>query len=238
MTRAAGADPTNSLSLSVSLCIAQTKENRDGTETSATADELRIVDSLSKDSWGRWGGREGKMERIRRQEQEFLASQGERDSAPSSEGEEERKKEAKRRRKAEKKRSRSSAAAQSLNQIERCDAKSKAYSLESWWGHKVFSFSGVLGRLERQEGDDEASGAPRDERDQVKAFFKAKENAAQGKAGIGSQFLDIKLGEEYRGQKLTFAEGDAGKTKSKKTKSEKTKSEKKSKKKSNKGKKK
>ncbi|GIL91495.1 hypothetical protein Vretimale_18783 [Volvox reticuliferus] len=44
--------------------------NRDGTVASASAAELRIAAELAKDPWGRWGGRAGKMARIRAQEQE------------------------------------------------------------------------------------------------------------------------------------------------------------------------
>ncbi|GLI60380.1 hypothetical protein VaNZ11_002511, partial [Volvox africanus] len=44
--------------------------NRDGTLASASAAELRIAAELAKDPWGRWGGRAGKMARIRAQEQE------------------------------------------------------------------------------------------------------------------------------------------------------------------------
>jgi hypothetical protein len=48
--------------------------NRDGTLTSASADELRLAKQLAKDPWGRFGGREGKMARIRRQEEEQAAT--------------------------------------------------------------------------------------------------------------------------------------------------------------------
>ncbi|PNW88998.1 hypothetical protein CHLRE_01g054000v5 [Chlamydomonas reinhardtii] len=44
--------------------------HRDGTLASASADELKIAAELAKDPWGRWGGRAGKMARIRAQEQE------------------------------------------------------------------------------------------------------------------------------------------------------------------------
>ncbi|PNH04765.1 PIN2/TERF1-interacting telomerase inhibitor 1 [Tetrabaena socialis] len=44
--------------------------NRDGTVASASAAELKIAADLAKDPWGRWGGRGGKMARIRAQEQE------------------------------------------------------------------------------------------------------------------------------------------------------------------------
>ncbi|EFJ50365.1 hypothetical protein VOLCADRAFT_120649 [Volvox carteri f. nagariensis] len=44
--------------------------NRDGTLATASEAELRIAAELAKDPWGRWGGRAGKMARIRAQEQE------------------------------------------------------------------------------------------------------------------------------------------------------------------------
>jgi hypothetical protein len=46
---------------------------RDGISCTATADEQRIAQRMAKDSWGRWGGREGKMARIRAAEAEFMA---------------------------------------------------------------------------------------------------------------------------------------------------------------------
>ncbi len=48
--------------------------NRDGTQSSATAAELKLAAELSKDPWGRFGGRAGKMARIRAQEAETLAA--------------------------------------------------------------------------------------------------------------------------------------------------------------------
>eukprot|EP00191_Tetraselmis_sp_GSL018_P007969 CAMPEP_0177602702 /NCGR_PEP_ID=MMETSP0419_2-20121207/15039_1 /TAXON_ID=582737 /ORGANISM="Tetraselmis sp., Strain GSL018" /LENGTH=419 /DNA_ID=CAMNT_0019096263 /DNA_START=20 /DNA_END=1279 /DNA_ORIENTATION=- len=52
------------------------RRNRDGTFASASAEELHLLSTLSKDErgWaGRFSGREGKMERIRRQEAEAAA---------------------------------------------------------------------------------------------------------------------------------------------------------------------
>ena len=48
--------------------------NRDGTQSSATAAELKLAAQLSKDPWGRFGGRAGKLARIRAQEAETLAA--------------------------------------------------------------------------------------------------------------------------------------------------------------------
>ncbi|CAL8461832.1 g1363 [Coccomyxa elongata] len=47
--------------------------NRDGTRSSAASHEQKIAAALAKDPWGRFGGREGKMARIARQEAEVLA---------------------------------------------------------------------------------------------------------------------------------------------------------------------
>ena len=44
------------------------RHNRDGTLASGTKEELRLAQRLAKDPWGRFGGRAGKLERIRRQE--------------------------------------------------------------------------------------------------------------------------------------------------------------------------
>ena len=43
--------------------------HRDGTASTATEEELAIAAALAKDRWGRFGGRDGKMARIRAQEQ-------------------------------------------------------------------------------------------------------------------------------------------------------------------------
>ncbi|CAG9467885.1 unnamed protein product [Pedinophyceae sp. YPF-701] len=43
--------------------------HRDGTRSTATAEEARILKDLEKGKWGRWGGRDGKMARIRAQEE-------------------------------------------------------------------------------------------------------------------------------------------------------------------------
>ena len=181
--------------------------NRDGTDTSATADELRIVENLSKQRWGFTGGREGKMERIRRQEQEFLSKvQSEKKSEGGAGGKKTSTSggvSAKKKRKAKTK-----SDEKELHRIEACEAKRVEYSAAAWWGSKIFSFSGVLGRLERKPG---AQDEGLTEKDQVKAFFKAKENAADGKGGIGSKFIDIKLGEEFQGQKITFGGAEAAK---------------------------
>ncbi len=48
--------------------------NRDGTQSSATPAELKMAAELSKDPWGRFGGRAGKMARIRAQEAQTLAA--------------------------------------------------------------------------------------------------------------------------------------------------------------------
>ena len=48
--------------------------NRDGTHSSATAAELKLAAALSKDPWGRFGGRGGKLARIRAQEAATLAA--------------------------------------------------------------------------------------------------------------------------------------------------------------------
>ena len=48
--------------------------NRDGTHSSATAAELKLAAALSKDPWGRFGGRAGKLARIRAQEAATLAA--------------------------------------------------------------------------------------------------------------------------------------------------------------------
>lgn len=52
---------------------ADTRRHRDGTQCTATVDELAIARQLAKDPWGRFGGKEGKMARIRRQEAALAA---------------------------------------------------------------------------------------------------------------------------------------------------------------------
>lgn len=51
------------------------KVNCDGTAASGTKEELRLARELAKDPWGRFGGRNGKLARIRRQEALAAASQ-------------------------------------------------------------------------------------------------------------------------------------------------------------------
>lgn len=46
----------------------------DGTKSSATAAEAKLATQLAKDPWGRFGGRQGKMARIRAQEEAQLAA--------------------------------------------------------------------------------------------------------------------------------------------------------------------
>lgn len=61
--------------------------NRDGTVATASADEMKIARRLAKDPWGRFGGRDGKLARIRAHEEaqaaEARAKMG-LDAAPSS----------------------------------------------------------------------------------------------------------------------------------------------------------
>ncbi|GAX78692.1 hypothetical protein CEUSTIGMA_g6130.t1 [Chlamydomonas eustigma] len=52
----------------------QVVQNRDGTLATASAEELKIAAQLAKDPWGRWGGRGGKMARIKEQEAAEAAS--------------------------------------------------------------------------------------------------------------------------------------------------------------------
>lgn len=48
--------------------------HRDGVMAKgATADELAILERLQKDKWGRWGGRDGKMARVRAMEEKMAA---------------------------------------------------------------------------------------------------------------------------------------------------------------------
>jgi len=54
------------------------QRNRDGTLASGTPAELRLARELAKDPWGRFGGRGGKLARIRKQEAAAVAAmQGE-----------------------------------------------------------------------------------------------------------------------------------------------------------------
>ena len=195
-------------------------KNRDGTATSASADELRIIENLTKDKWGFTGGREGKMERIRRQEEEYLKKLRA-DEGMKSDGEKTKTKssgradaESKKSHKSSKKKKTSSKGGKDAKEseedlvytkeLEQCKIKSKLYGKETWWGSKLFFFSGILGSHKRKKDATDSSTNGVSEKDQVKAFFKAKENAVYDHSGIGSQFLDIKLGEEFQGKKKTF----------------------------------
>lgn len=48
-----------------------TKSNRDGTRSTATIHEAKLAAALAKDPWGRFGGKEGKLARIREQERKL-----------------------------------------------------------------------------------------------------------------------------------------------------------------------
>jgi hypothetical protein len=48
--------------------------HRDGTSCSASQAELKLAAQLAKDPWGRFGGRDGKLARIKRQEEEQAAA--------------------------------------------------------------------------------------------------------------------------------------------------------------------
>jgi hypothetical protein len=50
------------------------KRNRDGTLASGTKAELKLAKELAKDPWGRFGGRNGKLARIREQEAAMVAA--------------------------------------------------------------------------------------------------------------------------------------------------------------------
>lgn len=50
------------------------QRHADGTLSSATAAEAKLAAQLAKDPWGRFGGRQGKMARIRAQEEAQLAA--------------------------------------------------------------------------------------------------------------------------------------------------------------------
>ena len=58
------------------LDLVEKRCNRDGTIASGTAAELRLERELAKDPWGRFGGRNGKLARIRAQEAALQALQG------------------------------------------------------------------------------------------------------------------------------------------------------------------
>eukprot|EP00854_Cymbomonas_tetramitiformis_P007519 gene7519-8953_t len=52
------------------------EDGRDGITCTATKAERAIAKQLAQDGWGRWGGREGKMSRIRAAEASFQAEKG------------------------------------------------------------------------------------------------------------------------------------------------------------------
>ena len=55
--------------------LSEQRCNRDGTIASGTAAEMRLERQLAKDPWGRFGGRNGKLARIRAQEAALIAAQ-------------------------------------------------------------------------------------------------------------------------------------------------------------------
>jgi len=214
--------------------------NRDGTLASGSVDELKLLERLSKSGGrvaaGRFGGRDAKMERIRRQEAEEAARMREKlglqDIKVGTSGEEGGKARAKgpkkrkasdgdrdERKKPEKKEQKSAG----RRIVIECGDQSAADEFirascsltptSGWWGCKRFTSAGALDSspLKRVKED---RGFSEDQ--QAKIYETAQCTKASGKRGLGGGKPGrgaIKVdGAVWEGTKVTFGDDDDGKT--------------------------
>ncbi len=206
--------------------------NRDGTVASASAQELRILEALNKSqgrvSTGRFGGRDAKMERIRRQEALEAAQLAERmgmaveaGTAPDVTKEEQKPKQKKR-----KKEDSSSSASRIVIEcgIKEDDAP-KAVLVptpsDGWWGCKLFSSAGCMSgaALELPVKDKKDKGFSESQQENI--YERAQSGKTVGKTGLGKgKRGTIKIdGVAWSGKKTTFSDDvDEKETKEKKQK--------------------
>lgn len=207
--------------------------HRDGTRCTATADELAIARELAKDPWGRFGGKEGKMARIRQQEAALLAAKTGSvvpSTPPTS---------AKRRTRAidpttpskssgkGKKRQKVTESVLPegtapkaaplvivIGQQEDGDAMqvdptpSSSVAQGTWWGARYFSWGGLLGSgTKPQTETSQRRGF--DEQDQEALYTRTHDGKVQGKQGLGRGARPGEVrGAGWKGTKVTFGEDE------------------------------
>ena len=186
----------------------RTQRNRDGTASSASAQErallsaLTAADSSSKVVAGRFGGREGKMARIRAQEAAAAAAAEARlglgpGAAPEAEA------------------SATAAPAKAASSkpasiIEgggaaepRIPAGWAPTVLQGWWGSSMFAPAGVLEGMRKAESGVKDKGFTEDDQEQV--YTRAQESQRKGHGGLGQSRRTIKVdGQAWAGTRTRF----------------------------------
>ena len=199
--------------------------NRDGTMASASAQELRILEALNKSqgrvSTGRFGGRDAKMERIRRQEAleaaqlaERMGMSAEAVAAPKTREAEKHKK--------QKSTTKSKPLSPSDRIVIECGVKDDTSDVvlvptpkDGWWGCKLFSSAGCMSgaALELPVKDKDGKGFSESQQENI--YARAQSGKTVGKTGLGKgKRGTIKIdGVAWAGTKTTFSDEDVDKEK-------------------------
>mmetsp|Transcript_10449 Transcript_10449/g.18236 ORF Transcript_10449/g.18236 Transcript_10449/m.18236 type:complete len:485 (+) Transcript_10449:109-1563(+) len=191
------------------------QQHRDGTFASHSAAELAISAELAKDPWGRWGGKTGKMARIRRHELEqaelarvrlgsplaganpTLAAAG---TGAGSKSVRVAGPPAKPR------------VVITLTLQEHVSFKRAPFvrtPTTGWWGAAYWVSAGVLEGMEEAAEHVSRVRTTFDEDDQANLYMKVHEHQRQGKLGLGQSTRSIAVaGGAWEGSRVTFADGD------------------------------
>ncbi len=196
--------------------------HRDGIRCTATADELAIARQLAKDPWGRFGGKEGKMARIRQQEAALMAArtQGSTQGTSSMTPIHTTTLTTKRRKQQSAPQESSKKSKKIVTPLvivigqqqneedpQHDGAPSTSITDGTWWGARYFSWGGLLGSGTRPKHNTRRGF---DEQDQEALYTKTHEGKSTGKQGLGRGGRPGELrGAGWKGTKLTFDEEDA-----------------------------
>ena len=183
---------------------ADTRRHRDGTQCTATQDELAIARQLAKDPWGRFGGKEGKMARIRRQE---AALAGGVHTTPSMQPAPKPK--------VVKKKTKipTTTTTKPVVIVIGDDKDDEAMDVDvpqrvvdgQWWGARYFAWGGLLGSSLRRTATRQRGFS---ERDQEVLYMQTQDGKVKGKQGLGRAGRAGELrGVAWKGSKVVFAEG-------------------------------
>jgi hypothetical protein len=212
----------------------EVRRNRDGTLASASVEELQLLESLAKSSGrvaaGRFGGRDAKMERIRRQEAIEAAKMAEKlglstavrvnSDSQLNEKDVEQKKKKKKGTKNEDdgiKRKKKKSSSDSKRIVIECGKDDKSEEechvvptpRDGWWGCNLFISAGALSGAALEVPIDKIKvGFSEDQ--QAKIYERAQNGKTTGKVGLGKgKRGTIKIdGVAWQGTKKTFEEED------------------------------
>lgn len=209
------------------------RRNRDGTMASASAQELKILEALNKSqgrvSTGRFGGRDAKMERIRRQEALEAAQLAERmgvsiDTGVKTGGDEEKLPK-------NKKTKKEINSSSSTRIVIECAGKGSEISdavmvptpKDGWWGCKLFCSAGSMSGAALELPVQDKNGKGFSESQQASIYEQAQSGKTIGKTGLGKgKRGTIKIdGMVWEGKKTTFPEDGEDVEKTRKTKKKK-----------------